>query len=82
MGVCFCKEKIEAEVQTSPQPVTDFPPQIPPNAVSSNRNSLTSQEFRWLSGCAADHHNHKLLSESVDKLVKETLDVIGKVVDK
>lgn len=79
MGVCFCKDKVEAEVQTNPQE-TVFPPQIPPD-VSSNRNSLTSREFQWLS-CAAADHNLKLLSESVDKLVKETLDVIGKVVDK
>lgn len=79
MGVCLCKDKVEAEVQTSPQ-VTNFPPQIPP-AISSNRNSLTSREFQWIS-CAAADHNLKMLSESVDKLVKETLDVIGRVVDK
>lgn len=78
MGVCLCKDKVEAEVQTSPQVTTNFPPLSP--AISSNRNSLTSREFQWI--CAAADHNLKLLSESVDKLVKETLDVIGRVVDK
>lgn len=80
MGVCLCKDKVEAEVQTSPPQVNNFAPQTAPT-VSSNRNSLTSREFQWLS-CAANDSNLKLLSESVDKLVRETLDVIGRVVDK
>lgn len=80
MGGCLCKDKVEAEAQTSPEEVTNFPPQSPEHHISSQRNSLTSHDFQYISCAASDHL--KCLSESVDKLVRETLDVIGRVVDK
>lgn len=80
MGLCLCKDKVEAEAQTSPE-ITNFPPQISPEHISSSqRNSLTTNDFQYM--CAAADHNLKCLSDSVDKLVRETLDVIGRVVDK
>jgi hypothetical protein len=67
MGICICKDKVE---NTNANDDDDLPDQytlIRPECLNSNNNNYNSRIER--------------LSERIDELVKETLDVIASIVD-
>lgn len=69
MGVCLCKDRIEDNCPDSyPDDILD---QYTNANTIYNRNQSCNRNDR-----------HCPLSETVDRLVKETLEVIGTIVDK
>lgn len=72
MGVCLCKDKVEDA--TLPDNIS-----IPNGGGSGGGGGVGSLDNIW--PCS---RNDRIvsLSETVDRLVKETLEVIGTIVDK
>lgn len=91
MGVCLCKDKLEdattADRRDSVSGSGTASSRIHPIRENTSNVGIDSEESalrnnQWNSCPLDGHSNIKNLSETVDKLVNETLDVIGTIVDK
>lgn len=69
MGVCLCKDKVELDYTSN-----EDGPDVYTLIRTTNDGSAGN-------GCNVNNNNHQRLSERVDALVKETLDVISTIVD-